>query len=1109
VRQLTYADRELLLQTFDSLKDAWHGSDQQLLAEACEFARRLAPSFGFEHALTRDIAVLSRYLVQHKADKDLTEIARGGLLYVVRALQHGPTKLGEFGLLDDAFVSSYAVHEIRTRLGEQATYNPPQLTRSEQGRAENLFLEFAEKPFLEDGKLVEESRKVGNYLAGLATCGLFRRLQKNIDFLISVLYDSGRTPEQRSYARAALSYVVCEADAIDNRLGIVGYLNDNFIAQTAVDLIEPTREPWLELLDATVGAWPFLNGLIIDDGSGGRPLSEYLIINSALSCKDLRGDENPLATVLVTPLTGPVPFILGFVAALGLVHESEQLEISEDSFRPGQKVRVDAFDVAEFDGFETREGRRMFRLRQYYTERGERLSRVRSWPISDLRRLVPANWALPTRGQLTYDLNSSDAPLPGLDCLFSSDKTVHLLAVKKHVVVVMSIPVADVYEMAQQLQFQGHRLKDMIPMGHLTVDKGIRPWSNRFGKQQPLLVFAADLDLALQFADEKPEANGLVIVDASGRNAHKTASLRRLQQLKIRTLVVSTERVANELDLSNKDHVGLWEWSSDDFASLLWPEQTTTDRTGPIVRYERRLQLQLVRTPEIKNLPMPLARQAFDAVNKVRECAHARGDESLAELDDIVALSLSLMSRLLRSATPLTADIPSTKEIDHGLCQLGEIRDRSLYLSEAERSAISCAENSLRGLLVELKHANLKANLLRELLLVQSGLTIICPDKRLYADLGVAYSNTNTRVLYHCEDDDGNLSGAIVPGWFGKERMATLLVPPVTSPMHLVLYDVEQEWYNAFRRERRRSRDTRKVHSSRARVFPKVEGWGRPVAEHADATDTGRDTSLQELEAIHQYVNLSYRHRVYNASRSDGSEAEVSARLVMFEGDTYALLTDSYRANVVTHLLDSSVEDLDDEADIKRLLARQLSVGDALLFHRGSARDVIRIAADKILGPGVRKTSSLWREALLGYAAHEGLTAEALWERLRVAGCPLQYQTIRNWLETDDTIAPQAYKRDVGLIAKLTRDESLTKHMNDVLMAINEVRSAHLQASRQLARQVIAKTVAMLREERAFSPLVEIESDVVVVRVAAVDEQLTQVRQSLVNQLLEGEQWHE
>jgi hypothetical protein len=222
MRQLTYADRESLLQTFDSLRDTWDGSDDRLLADTCKFARELVPCFGFEHALTRDITALSRYLLLHSSDNDIAQIARGGLLYVAQSGQDGLSRLGDFGLIDVAFVTRYAVHEIRTRLGEPAVYNPPRLNRSEQEHAETLFLKLLEGPTLHDDQLVKQAHSTVESLAGLAECGFLRRLRKNAEFLISVLDDPERSAEQRAYARGALAYLVCEADAIDDRLGIVG-----------------------------------------------------------------------------------------------------------------------------------------------------------------------------------------------------------------------------------------------------------------------------------------------------------------------------------------------------------------------------------------------------------------------------------------------------------------------------------------------------------------------------------------------------------------------------------------------------------------------------------------------------------------------------------------------------------------------------------------------------------------------------------------------------------------------------------------------------------------------------------------------------------------------
>ena len=78
--------------------------------------------------------------------------------------------------------------------------------------------------------------------------------------------------------------------------------------------------------------------------------------------------------------------------------------------------------------------------------------------------------------------------------------------------------------------------------------------------------------------------------------------------------------------------------------------------------------------------------------------------------------------------------------------------------------------------------------------------------------------------------------------------------------------------------------------------------------------------------------------------------------------------------------------------------------------------------------------------------------------------------------------------------------------MDDVLIAIRAVRSAHLSASHQLARQVVARAVSILKEERQQATLVEVEANVLIVRVAEVDAESSLVAMSWTNRLLEDDQ---
>lgn len=1101
---LTFADRELLLQTFDKLKADWNGSDLQLLADVCEWARNLTPEFGFEHSLARDVSALSRYLVDYKLEVDIAPIARGALLYVLSDFPHSSSKLAEFGLVDDAFVASYAIHEIRMRLGDTAIYNPPALHKSEQEHAERLFLEFVDQPFLDDNELVSAAQLAGESLAGLAACGLFRRLRNNIAFLITALQDSSRNREHHSYARAALSYIACEQDAIDDRLGIVGYLDDNFIAQMAVEMIEPARAPWLALLDATVAAWPFLNDLSIDDGSGRRSVSEYMIINSALTCPRLRGGEFG-STALILPIAGPVPFFVAFVGTLGLVQESGQRDITEQSFRIGQKVLVDNCAVAEFAGFDDCNGRRMFKLRQYYTERGERLTRDRFWPMSDLRRLVHVDSARIPRGKLVDDLCRSDALLPALEYLFNDSKTVHLAAVKARILVVM--PVALAHELGTTMSLHGQRLKDVIPMGHLT-DQGVMPWSSRFGEQEPLMIVASDLDAACKFAEEREGQIALVIIDPQGRNANKSASMRRLQQLSISTFVVSSERTAAEMKFDD-GKTGIWEWSDDDFDALLWPVALNPSGSGPLLEFDRRLQFQATSETKTTVVQLELASTTFESVKAVRALARERGEEHLVDLDEVVALALGVMSRLLRCAFPITQSTAAFQTIDRDLRQITQICNTNNFLTVNERKAITEAKQLLSELFGTLQVHNPKAQSVRDLLDSWPNLALVCPDLRLILDLERAYGRPVTRMP-NCEFKEvGKRSGAIVPGWFGKDRMASLLIPPLTSNTHLVLYEIEEKWYGSFRREKHRARLGRSASVHRHRLFPNVPGWREPDQAKPGPDDSTHDTSLQELESLHECVRNGFRQRVCNSAASDGTEAEVSARLIVFDGGNYSFLTESRGATVVTHLLDNTIFELNGAPEVKRNTVSELKIGDALLFNRGSERDVIRAAADKILEPGVRETSSLWRKALLEYSSNASLTPDQLFSRLREGGCPLQHQTIIYWLDDDQMIAPQAYKRDVAVIASVTGNEELIARIDSVLLAISNVRSAHLRASRHIANQVLARAVNILKAQSERASAIELEENVVVVRIAQIDKVPAMVRASLCNRLHEADAWHE
>lgn len=879
MEHLSYADRELLLQTLESFKAEAERdcSETNILQSVFELVKSLSPTYGFEHALIRDLTVLSRYLETHKDYADIAEIARGALLYVVRAKLANAVQLHAFRLIDDAFVCNFAVHEIRTRLGDTQRYSPPQLAPDEMARAEHLFLELLSPRHLIESDLISAVESRLESWGSIHAANLFRRLRRNIEFLIAVLRDNTKDEEHRSYARGALSYLVCEDDIIDDRLGLVGLIDDCFVVQLAVDFIEPNREPWQDLLDATVAAWPFLNNLFLNDGTEVTLPSEYMIISSALSCDEVRKGSRSNSAVMISPAIGPTPFLVGLLATIGLTHSTAKGEPSSTEFRIGQKVLVDHSAVAVFAGFDTSNGRQMFKLKQFRTDRGQRhLETIRSWPISDLGRLTVAIPSRAIRGSVEYDRKTSDEALPGLEYLLGKTAVAALSSIHKRIVVVTQI--ASAFELAKRLTLNGWSLRDVVPMGHLTEEGDVvRPWTSRFGTQEPILVFASDLDAAARIVEFEPARYGLMVVEATARNAENQASFRRLRRLNVPTVVMATDRTSEHIDCTDSD---VWDWTRADFDALVWPKNEGRPKTGTIATFERQLKDRSTAKVVVINVSSSAGNEAIQAQRRIQRLAQQRGSETLVELDEVVSKGFWIVSHLLKTATPLNAGLPSFESLAMQVRRLDEIRCRSKYLSQEERTSLQELQDRISDLFNSLTKENPKAIRLSAMLDELDHPAIICPDSRLIKDLQHVYSKRASSIVASCQSDATFPSGAVVPGWFSRSRMSSLLVPPVANPLTLLLYEIEASWYAGFDAERHKARHSRSGNSNRSTIFPGLKGWSASSA--LVLNDGVSYTETQENEDGQERILTLDRSRFYRRNAPNGTETAVNARFVVF-----------------------------------------------------------------------------------------------------------------------------------------------------------------------------------------------------------------------------------
>jgi uncharacterized membrane protein YkvA (DUF1232 family) len=1098
--QLTNSDRRDLLDSFRTLAADRIGQNADLIIWATEWTASLAPTFGFELNLARDVFVLCETL-RKAADGEAIRLARGGLAYLYRNHHVNSLTLGSLGLLDDAFVTGYAAHAIREKSGEAVCYCPPRLGLDEQTQAKAIFLDLRDRSEDNDEVLPELAEIVLGKLCHLLESGLFRRLRMNFRFLSCVLSDGDRSADHRQIARAALHYVAEEHAAIPNCLGLIGFLDDYFVADLAVGLINPDQSPWMNLIDAVVGAWPFLNMVTFGDGRKGTAVSEFLMVNSALACPVIRGSELHL-THLILPRTGPLPLLLGFFASLGELLSARGRQGSDASFEVGQKVLLDGKGGAySFEGCKLINGQKRFGVGKTRKERGEILHSIQWLPIEQLNRLVPADPGRSVRGRLAVaDLRTE--PLGPLDYLFLAAEQVTFPANLPQVVVVT--PVGSAKRTAESVSLFGHKLCDIVPMANLVASEDVCYWSGKFGSIRPAVLVVPDLDRACEYAEGEGNGVALTIVDASGPNAGRLAALSRLQGLGGRVLVAVAQADADGVLDDGLDSM-VWEWGRTDFESVYVEPDFSTQDADLIRTYEREVVRAASAGVEVVPVHTPEVDEAFRSVTALKRLAEVRGEDAPQELEDALGRSFAVLTRLLRCPFRLSSHPRLQADLAAKLDALSECRASGVFLSGQEREAVAEAERRLRNLFVVLHQSNPKDDALAKLRLSCPELAVIGVDVELLDGADDLKARKLACVLNQL--DGLQESGYAVAGWFSRDAMNRLLRPPFATPLYLLLYGPEISWHRAFTKRIREGWAARRVRTSRGRLFPSVGKWpDEPVSDPGEADEETPNTGVETPDAIETYLLSKRRNRLTSLATPPNGEESVETRLFTFDGG-YAFLTHDYQAKLATHLMADATDD--EEAKLEIVRASQLRCGDLLLFIRGSSRDVIRQVADQLLPQGVREQAGLWRRTLLKYQRIMDCPVEVVWRRLGKHGCPLSLNAVEKWFADENIISPNNVTREMGAILDLTRDPDLRDGLDACRDAVSRVRGAHLRASNQLARRVVERAVDGLKSAGHEGGTVDLGEGIVLARLTEIDETPLRVKASAVNRLVEESQWPE
>ncbi len=234
----------------------------------------------------------------------------------------------------------------------------------------------------------------------------------------------------------------------------------------------------------------------------------------------------------------------------------------------------------------------------------------------------------------------------------------------------------------------------------------------------------------------------------------------------------------------------------------------------------------------------------------------------------------------------------------------------------------------------------------------------------------------------------------------------------------------------------------------------------------AHVEESGTDPTVADSEPPFELpvvdVQAIMRSRRTGSSPFDAYEEEIEARLILLAGGDAVLLpyTDdakSFSADVDERAVNASDEDDEDEdsATVRRVLNKQIEVGDFILLRTGGGGDLLPVVADSLMGEKLaahrRADQKRWKDALRAYERRFGM--DELCRQLAAAGGLRANSTnVRNWMR-ERNLRPAA---DADFSAILSVAE-LAGDAPRYFLTADQLNSVHHSAGNEIRRKLIAE----------------------------------------------------
>lgn len=805
------------------------------------------------------------------------------------------------------------------------------------------------------------------------------------------------------------------------------------------------------------------------------------------------------------------------------------------AFSKGQRLILDNKWVVEFDGEEKINGQRFMWLK--FKNQKNVFSSRKIFPVSERLRLQPTA----TFKQLTLMDNmppQSSIPVCPLDQLIEIKSYGNRSIFFNRVILVsrvgktrdfISKTFVSASENSGPIPF-----KDLFQWGSIDIEGNIEPWSSHQVEAEPVIAVASNLSGVREYFQSEHHVNPLIILDGSSSFLNNLDSLDDVLATGCPVVSVMEQGEDEGIRLLPERSFKAWVWSKNEIRAL---ERSNSEghyykKNSPFTLFQRSIKNYAKREIEPVTCDDSLIQATAEKLNTfTHEISSDKPD--IRELEGMLYGCLLPLAKLVRPVEYFGGTEWKQKIEKRFQRVESKFFRNKLWLTEKEDSFIN-------GLIVDLRkvflHNNLqnngKINVLPKLIFFAhagGNVAVIVEnaEEKFIAENYWKSCLENIDNVYFCGPNTINTEidykRMIICGWLGTDKMRLLLDSCLAPKIMVLLYPFENIWLQSVMRKWKRNM-VHGLHTSEKANLLNIDSADYPkdyqTGEHEhEPVGSNKDFDISEFELRHRLQ----RQTAFANAVSPG-EATTEAIQVELSEDRFAFLTKSFKVAVVNDLLSGKATEAD---EIPRGTVAELKTGDYVIFREGAESDLIREIAERGLEKSGRKNlikvAELWKQALRNFEKkapqivsylkektgeyYYGDTTSAVAFILRKMGCNRHRQTIRNWLTNDDLIGPRSDK-DLQIIADTTGNTELKSRLQDVRLAIKEVRGAHLQASRFLARKLIESLPGYLKNITTQTMTVEIEGigNAVVAQVEYVAEKPTILSTAKVNRLLMEEE---